>query len=71
MEYSSERKTRKPEEPELVGALPPGALDWRPQVLDVWNLGNYYADLSKSRLTGKTLTPLIISLHSPSNYELQ
>ncbi|KAK8397993.1 hypothetical protein O3P69_003709 [Scylla paramamosain] len=52
VEYSSERGTRKPEEPELVGALPPGALDWRPQVLDVWNLGNYYADLAKSRLTG-------------------
>ncbi|MPC66356.1 hypothetical protein E2C01_060503 [Portunus trituberculatus] len=51
VEYSSERRTRKPEEPELVGALPPGALDWRPQLLDVWNLGNYYADLAKSRLT--------------------
>lgn len=52
VEYSSERETRKPEEPELVGALPPGALDWRPQILDVWNLGHYYADLAKSRLTG-------------------
>lgn len=52
LEYSSEKGTRKPEEPELVGALPAGALDWRPQVLDIRKLGLYYADLSKSRLTG-------------------
>lgn len=38
--------------PELVGALPPGALDWRPQHLDMMKLGSYYARLSKDRLTG-------------------
>lgn len=53
IEYNSERETRKRREPELVGALPPGALDWRPQVLDFRKLGMYYADLSKSRLTGE------------------
>ncbi|XP_050721479.1 protoheme IX farnesyltransferase, mitochondrial-like isoform X2 [Eriocheir sinensis] len=52
IEYSSERESRKHREPELVGALPPGALDWRPQVLDFRKLGVYYADLAKSRLTG-------------------
>lgn len=45
---------QKEMKPQLVGALPPGALDWRPQRLDVMKLGSYYARLSKDRLTGKS-----------------
>ncbi|KAG0725960.1 Protoheme IX farnesyltransferase, mitochondrial [Chionoecetes opilio] len=52
LDYASDRDTRRPQQPALVGALPAGALDWRPQVLDLRRLGPYYADLAKSRLTG-------------------
>ncbi|KAK3851574.1 hypothetical protein Pcinc_041791 [Petrolisthes cinctipes] len=51
MEYI-ERVGQNQVKPELVGALPPNALDWRPQKIDVMKLGSYYASLSKDRLTG-------------------
>ncbi|KAG7158599.1 Protoheme IX farnesyltransferase-like [Homarus americanus] len=52
VEYIEETKDSIREKTQLVGALPPGALDWKPQRIDLKKLGSYYAGLSKSRLTG-------------------
>lgn len=51
-EYIEETKDCKQEKIELMGALPPGALDWKPQRMDFKKLGFCYSDLSKSKLTG-------------------
>lgn len=52
IEYLEETKDNAQEGTQLVGALPPGALDWKPMQINVRKLGSYYAGLSKSRLTG-------------------
>lgn len=52
IEYIDEAKDRWSQKTELVGALKPEDLDWRPQKLDISKLGTYYAGLAKSRLTG-------------------
>lgn len=52
IEYIDEAKDRWSQKTELVGALKPEDLDWRPQKLNISKLGTYYAGLAKSRLTG-------------------
>nr|XP_053629205.1 protoheme IX farnesyltransferase-like isoform X3 [Cherax quadricarinatus] len=59
IEYLEETKDNAQEGTQLVGALPPGALDWKPMQINVRKLGSYYAGLSKSRLTG-----LVSPLHA-------
>ncbi|CAL4183020.1 unnamed protein product, partial [Meganyctiphanes norvegica] len=51
-DYVEETKDKKKVHSGLTGALNPGALDWRPQKLLLNKLGQNYAGLAKSRLTG-------------------
>ncbi|KAK7013165.1 Protoheme IX farnesyltransferase, mitochondrial [Halocaridina rubra] len=52
IEFIEESRDKKREKTELVGALRPNALDWKPQHVNIWKLGSQYSSLAKDRLTG-------------------